>query len=114
VPLGVAHHPASLVGNVEATVSTMERLSAESLPVGYSFEWTGTAFQEKAASGKTAIVLSLAVLFAYLFLVARHRRRRWRAQPTCCRNPSVRRHDRGLALRNLCDPDALRRLPMAA
>jgi HAE1 family hydrophobic/amphiphilic exporter-1 len=51
-------------------LTAMERLSAESLPVGYGFEWTGTAFQEKAASGKTAIVLSLAVLFAYLFLVA--------------------------------------------
>jgi HAE1 family hydrophobic/amphiphilic exporter-1 len=48
----------------------MERLSAESLPAGYGFEWTGTAFQEKAASGKTGIVLGLAVLFAYLFLVA--------------------------------------------
>ena len=51
-------------------LSAMERLSAESLPAGYGFEWTGTAFQEKAASGKTGIVLGLAVLFAYLFLVA--------------------------------------------
>ena len=30
----------------------------------------GTALQEKAASGRTGIVLGLAVLFAYLFLVA--------------------------------------------
>ena len=36
---------------------------------GYSFEWTGTALQEKEASGKTTIILGLAVLFAYLFLV---------------------------------------------
>jgi HAE1 family hydrophobic/amphiphilic exporter-1 len=48
----------------------MERISAATLPVGYSFEWTGTALQEKAAGGKTGIVLGLAVLFAYLFLVA--------------------------------------------
>jgi len=48
----------------------MERLSATTLPAGYGFEWTGTALQEKAASGKTGIVLGLAVLFAYLFLVA--------------------------------------------
>jgi multidrug efflux pump subunit AcrB len=40
------------------------------LPSGYDFEWTGTAYQEKAASGQTGIILSLAVLFAYLFLVA--------------------------------------------
>jgi hydrophobic/amphiphilic exporter-1 (mainly G- bacteria), HAE1 family len=40
------------------------------LAAGYGFEWTGTAFQEKEAGGKTPIVLGLAVLFAYLFLVA--------------------------------------------
>jgi HAE1 family hydrophobic/amphiphilic exporter-1 len=51
-------------------LSAMERVSATSLPSGYGFEWTGTAFQEKAATGKTGIVLGLAVLFAYLFLVA--------------------------------------------
>jgi HAE1 family hydrophobic/amphiphilic exporter-1 len=48
----------------------MERISAATLPAGYSFEWTGTAFQEKAAGSRTGIVLGLAVLFAYLFLVA--------------------------------------------
>ena len=37
---------------------------------GYGFEWTGTAFQEKQAAGQTGIILGLAVLFAYLFLVA--------------------------------------------
>ena len=51
-------------------LAAMERISAATLPAGYSFEWTGTAFQEKAASGRTAIVLGLAILFAYLFLVA--------------------------------------------
>ncbi len=48
----------------------MEEISARTLPQGYSFEWTGTAFQEKLASGQTGIILALAVLFAYLFLVA--------------------------------------------
>jgi HAE1 family hydrophobic/amphiphilic exporter-1 len=51
-------------------LAAMERISAQTLPAGYGFEWTGTALQEKAASGKTGIVLGLAVLFAYLFLVA--------------------------------------------
>jgi HAE1 family hydrophobic/amphiphilic exporter-1 len=51
-------------------LAAMERISARVLPPGYSFEWTGTALQEKAASGQTGIVLGLAVLFAYLFLVA--------------------------------------------
>ena len=51
-------------------LAAMERVSGTTLPTGYSFEWTGTALQEKAASGRTTIVLGLAVLFAYLFLVA--------------------------------------------
>jgi len=51
-------------------LAAMERVSAATLPAGYSFEWTGTALQEKAAGGRTGIVLGVAVLFAYLFLVA--------------------------------------------
>ncbi len=51
-------------------LAAMERLSATTLPQGYTFEWTGTALQEKEAAGQTAIVLGLAVVFAYLFLVA--------------------------------------------
>jgi len=50
-------------------LAAMERLSAATLPLGYGFEWTGTALQEKTASGQTGTVLGLAVLFAYLFLV---------------------------------------------
>ena len=53
-----------------AALAAMEELSKTALPAGYAFEWTGTAFQEKLAAGKTTIVLGLAVLFAYLFLVA--------------------------------------------
>ena len=51
-------------------LAAMERLSASTLPAGYGFEWTGTALQEKEAAGQTTVVLGLAVLFAYLFLVA--------------------------------------------
>src|SRR5882724_5003691 len=51
-------------------LATMERISATTLPAGYGFEWTGTALQEQAAGGQTPIVLTLALLFAYLFLVA--------------------------------------------
>ena len=51
-------------------LAAMERLSATTLPAGYGFEWTGTALQEKEAAGQTTVVLGLAILFAYLFLVA--------------------------------------------
>ncbi|HYZ60837.1 MAG TPA: multidrug efflux RND transporter permease subunit [Acetobacteraceae bacterium] len=50
-------------------LAAMERISEQTLPRGYSYQWTGTAFQEKAAAGKTPIILALAILFAFLFLV---------------------------------------------
>jgi len=51
-------------------LAAMTEISNTTLPAGYSFEWTGTAYQEQQASGQTGIILALAVLFAYLFLVA--------------------------------------------
>jgi hydrophobe/amphiphile efflux-1 (HAE1) family protein len=51
-------------------LAAMERLSGTVLPPGYGYEWTGVAFQEKAAAGQTVYILALAVLFAFLFLVA--------------------------------------------
>jgi hydrophobe/amphiphile efflux-1 (HAE1) family protein len=50
-------------------LAAMTEISNKTLPAGYSFEWTGTAYQEQQASGQTGIILALAVLFAYLFLV---------------------------------------------
>ena len=61
--------PASGVSSGEA-LAAMETLSAATLPPGYGFEWTGTALQELEAAGQTTAILGLAVLFAYLFLVA--------------------------------------------
>ena len=61
--------PAAGFSSGEA-IAAMEDVAKANLPTGYSFEWTGTALQEKAASGQTASILGLAVLFAYLFLVA--------------------------------------------
>ena len=51
-------------------LAAMEAVSDRTLPPGYGFEWTGTAYQEKTASGQTGKILGLAILFAYLFLVA--------------------------------------------
>jgi hydrophobic/amphiphilic exporter-1 (mainly G- bacteria), HAE1 family len=51
-------------------LAAMDQISKQTLPPGYTFEWTGTAFQERQASGQTGVILALAVLFAYLFLVA--------------------------------------------
>jgi hydrophobe/amphiphile efflux-1 (HAE1) family protein len=50
-------------------IAAMAEISSATLPAGYSFEWTGTAYQEQQASGQTGVILGIAVLFAYLFLV---------------------------------------------
>ena len=52
-----------------AALAAMAEVSAQTLPAGYGYEWTGTAYQEVAASGQTGAILGLAVLFAFLFLV---------------------------------------------
>jgi hydrophobe/amphiphile efflux-1 (HAE1) family protein len=51
-------------------LAAMAQVSARTLPPGYAFEWSGTAYQEQQAAGQTGAILGLAVLFAYLFLVA--------------------------------------------
>jgi hydrophobe/amphiphile efflux-1 (HAE1) family protein len=53
-----------------SALAAMTDVSAKTLPPGYSFEWTGTAYQEHEAQGQTGVILGLAVLFAFLFLVA--------------------------------------------
>ena len=50
-------------------LQAMDEISQKTLPAGFSYEWTGTAYQEHEAKGQTGVILSLAVLFAYLFLV---------------------------------------------
>jgi multidrug efflux pump subunit AcrB len=48
----------------------MEKIAAETLPAGYSTEWTGIAFQQKAAGSTSALVFGMAVLFIFLVLAA--------------------------------------------
>ncbi len=50
-------------------LAAMADISAKTLPAGYAYEWSGTAYQEQAAAGQTGAILGLAILFAFLFLV---------------------------------------------
>jgi hydrophobe/amphiphile efflux-1 (HAE1) family protein len=50
-------------------LTAMAQVSQRTLPPGYAYEWTGTAYQEVAAAGQTGAILGLSVLFAFLFLV---------------------------------------------
>jgi multidrug efflux pump subunit AcrB len=47
----------------------VEGVAAKTLPDGYGYEWSGMSFQEKKVGGESGVLLALALLFSYLFLV---------------------------------------------
>lgn len=51
-------------------MDAFQAITAKALPAGYALEWTGTSYQERQAGGQTGVIMGLALLFAYLFLVA--------------------------------------------
>ncbi|QSQ20465.1 efflux RND transporter permease subunit [Pyxidicoccus parkwayensis] len=53
-------------------VAAMERLAAETLPAGMSFEWTDLTYQEKLAGKEGLLVFPLAILLAFLILAAQY------------------------------------------
>jgi len=53
-----------------SAMDAFQAVAGKVLPAGYALEWTGTSYQERQAGGQTGIILGLALLFAYLFLVA--------------------------------------------
>ncbi|MCX8952860.1 multidrug efflux RND transporter permease subunit [Ruegeria sp. NA] len=53
-------------------ITAMTEVSASALPPGYSFEWTGTAQQQLASGSLVIVILGLAILFGYLFLVGQY------------------------------------------
>jgi hydrophobe/amphiphile efflux-1 (HAE1) family protein len=50
--------------------AAMEQVAKETLPRGYSYEWTGTVFQQKLAEGKEVYTFGLAALLVFLLLAA--------------------------------------------
>ncbi len=63
--------PTTGVSTGQAIAAT-ERLAATALPAGYGLEWTGSAQQELEAGGMVVAIFALAIIFAYLFLVAQY------------------------------------------
>jgi len=53
-------------------MDAIEKLASRTLPDGYGFEWSGLSLQEKESSGQAPILIALALLFGYLFLVAQY------------------------------------------
>ncbi|MCF7499028.1 MULTISPECIES: multidrug efflux RND transporter permease subunit [unclassified Pseudoalteromonas] len=55
-------------------IAEVERIAQAVLPPNMTYEWTGSAFQEKRSSGTTGIALGLAVIMVFLILAALYER----------------------------------------
>lgn len=51
-------------------MNAMEEVAKQVLPSDMTFDWSGTSAQEREASGQTAMIVGMALVFVYLFLVA--------------------------------------------
>ena len=51
-------------------IQIMEKLAAETLPPGFSFEWTTLAYQQQKAGNTAVFAFILAVVFVFLVLAA--------------------------------------------
>ena len=51
-------------------MNAMEDTASSILPADISYDWSGTSAQEREASGQTAMIVGMALVFVYLFLVA--------------------------------------------
>ncbi|MGA2117097.1 MAG: multidrug efflux RND transporter permease subunit [Bryobacteraceae bacterium] len=51
-------------------VQAMEEVATSSLPAGFSYEWTGTTYQEKEAQGHESFIFGFAAVLVFLFLAA--------------------------------------------
>jgi hydrophobe/amphiphile efflux-1 (HAE1) family protein len=53
-------------------IQIMEELAQETLQPGFGFEWTNTAYEERASGGAAPIVFGLAFVMAFLVLAAQY------------------------------------------
>lgn len=53
-------------------IEAMNQLGNDTLPSGYTFEWTGMALEEIKAAEAGSFIFILSIVFAYLFLVAQY------------------------------------------
>ena len=72
-------YPAATINIVAADDSSsgeameaVEKMADEKLSNKYAYEWSGMSLQERRNQGQISILIMLAILFAYLFLVAQY------------------------------------------
>jgi len=55
-----------------AAMAAVERIGDEILGNDYAYAWSGMSFQEKKTSGEMVLLVGMALVFGYLFLVAQY------------------------------------------
>jgi multidrug efflux pump len=53
-------------------INAMEEISSEVLPDGYTYAWSGQAFEEKQAGGTSAVIFAFALVMVFLILAAQY------------------------------------------
>jgi multidrug efflux pump len=53
-------------------IETMEEIAKEVLPAGYSFAWSGLAFEEKKSGGTSSLAFVFGLIFVFLILAAQY------------------------------------------
>jgi multidrug efflux pump len=53
-------------------IDTMEEIAREVLPQGYSFAWSGLAFEEKKSGGTSSLAFVFGLIFVFLILAAQY------------------------------------------
>ena len=53
-------------------IAAMEEISREVLPAGYTFAWSGLAFEEKKSGGTSAIAFAFGLIIVFLVLAAQY------------------------------------------
>ncbi|MCG6899570.1 MAG: multidrug efflux RND transporter permease subunit [Gammaproteobacteria bacterium] len=54
------------------SIATMEAVAEEILPEGFTYSWAGQAYEEKKASGSSAIIFAFALVMVFLILSAQY------------------------------------------
>jgi multidrug efflux pump len=55
-------------------LAAMEQAAAKVLPADYTLAWTGSAYQEKAAQGSSALIFAMGIVMVVLILAAQYER----------------------------------------
>ena len=69
---------AQVTGNAAAgyssgqAIEAMEEVAKEALPAGYSFAWSGLAFEEKKSGNTSAVAFAFGLLLVFLILAAQY------------------------------------------